>query len=141
MSPEERTEVRPRPTAPGAPAATAPPPPAAPAPTPPAEKPVEVRRAEFQPLQPQAAVASRDNIGRLMDVVVAMTVEIGSTQIPLREVMGLGPGSVVKLERVLGEPVDILINRELVARGEVVVIDERFGVRVTQLVQPDREKA
>jgi len=100
----------------------------------------EVRRALFQPLQAEGGAGARDNIGMLMDVVVTMTVQLGGSSLPLREVLKLGPGSVVRLERALGEPVDILINRELVGRGEVVVVDDRFGVRVTELLDPKAEK-
>lgn len=115
----------------GAPAATA-------APAPNAIP--EVHRALFQPLQAEGGAGARDNIGMLMDVVVTMTVQLGGSSLPLREVLKLGPGSVVRLERALGEPVDILINRELVGRGEVVVVDDRFGVRVTELLDPKAEK-
>ena len=100
----------------------------------------EVRRAQFQPLQVGAAAENRDNIGLLMDVVVTMTVELGGASVPLRDALKLGPGSVVRLERALGEPVDILINRELVGRGEVVVVDDRFGIRITELLDPKVEK-
>ena len=64
-----------------------------------------------------------------------MTVELGRTQLSVREVLGLGTGSVVELEKLAGEPVDLLINGRLIARGEVVVIDESFGVRVTEIVR------
>jgi flagellar motor switch protein FliN/FliY len=100
----------------------------------------EVRRAQFQPLQPGGGVEGRDNIGLLMDVVVTMTVVLGGASVPLRDALKLGPGSVVRLERALGEPVDILINKELVGRGEVVVVDDRFGIRVTELLDPTGEK-
>ena len=100
----------------------------------------EVRRAQFQPLQAAPDAGSRDNIGLLMDVVVTMTVVLGGASVPLREALKLGPGSVVRLERALGEPVDIMINRELVGRGEVVVVDDRFGIRVTELLDPNVEK-
>lgn len=100
----------------------------------------EVRRAHFQPLEVEGNTAPRDNIGLLMDVVVNMTVQLGGTAVPLRDVLKLGPGSVVRLDRVLGEPVDILINQELVGRGEVVVVEDRFGIRVTELLDPKIEK-
>ena len=142
------------PVAPMAPAAAAPAAPAAPAVNvaPPvaaapaaAAAPVagagpEVRRAHFQPLQTEGSAGARDNIGLLMDVVVTMTVQLGGTSVPLRDVLKMGPGSVVRLDRALGEPVDILINRELVGRGEVVVVDDHFGVRVTQLLDPKAEQ-
>jgi flagellar motor switch protein FliN/FliY len=110
---------------------------AAPAAAAPEESPLEVRRAEFQPLQPRVPTEPRANIGLLMDVTVTVTIELGSTELPLRDILELGPGSVVQLDRVLGEPVDILINRELVGKGEVVVVGDQFGVRVTQLLNPE----
>lgn len=100
----------------------------------------EVRRAEFQPLAPRAATDSSGNLGRLMDVVVSITIELGATEMPLGQVLELGSGSVVKLDRVVGDPVDILVNHELVGQGEVVVVDDCFGVRVTQLVDAQEER-
>ena len=69
-------------------------------------------------------------------VTVPLTVELGSTEMALREILSLGPGSVVSLNRQMGRPLDILVNGELVGRGEVVVVEEHFGVRVTELVRP-----
>jgi flagellar motor switch protein FliN len=100
----------------------------------------EVRRADFQPLTPRAKADPSSNLGRLMDVVVSITIELGATEMPLGEVLELGSGSVVKLDRVVGDPVDILVNHELVGRGEVVVVDDSFGVRVTELVGARAEK-
>jgi flagellar motor switch protein FliN len=100
----------------------------------------EVRRAEFQPLAPRATTEGGGNMGRLMDVVVSITIELGTTEMPLGQVLELGAGSVVKLDRVVGDPVDILVNHELVGHGEVVVVDDCFGVRVTQLVEPREER-
>lgn len=100
----------------------------------------EVRRADFQPLTPRPGADASGNLGRLMDVVVAITIELGATEMPLGQVLELGPGSVVKLDRVVGDPVDILVNHELVGHGEVVVVDDCFGVRVTQLVDSTEER-
>ena len=72
---------------------------------------------------------------RLYDVPVELAVEIGRTQMTIRETLALGPGSIVTLNRLAGEPVDLLVNGKPIARGEVVVIDEEFGLRVTEVVQ------
>jgi flagellar motor switch protein FliN/FliY len=74
---------------------------------------------------------------RLYDVPVELAVEIGRTQMTIRETLALGPGSIVTLDRLAGEPVDLLVNGKPIARGEVVVIDEEFGLRVTEVVASD----
>jgi flagellar motor switch protein FliN len=71
---------------------------------------------------------------RLHDVPVELAVEIGRTQLTIRETLALGPGSIVTRDRLAGEPVDLLVNGKPIARGEVVVIDEEFGLRVTEVV-------
>ena len=71
---------------------------------------------------------------RLYDVPVELAVEIGRTRMTIRETLALGPGSIVTLNRLAGEPVDLLVNGKPIARGEVVVIDEEFGLRVTEVV-------
>ncbi len=96
-----------------------------------------VQRAEFQPLSPKGASSRADNMHLLLDVAVPVTIELGSTEMFLREVLDLGPGAVFKLDRSVGEPVDVLVNGERVGRGEVVVVDDQFGVRMTELLSPD----
>jgi flagellar motor switch protein FliN/FliY len=78
---------------------------------------------------------------RLYDVPVELAVEIGRTQMTIRETLALGPGSIVTLDRLAGEPVDLLVNGKPIARGEVVVIDEEFGLRVTEVVASDAGSA
>jgi flagellar motor switch protein FliN/FliY len=78
---------------------------------------------------------------RLYDVPVELAVEIGRTRMTIRETLALGPGSIVTLERLAGEPVDLLVNGKPIARGEVVVIDEEFGLRVTEVVGADSQAA
>jgi flagellar motor switch protein FliN len=82
-----------------------------------------------QPVPPEAA-----ELERLYDVPVELAVEIGRTRMTIRETLALGPGSIVTLDRLAGEPVDLLVNGKPIARGEVVVIDEEFGLRVTDVV-------
>jgi flagellar motor switch protein FliN/FliY len=75
-------------------------------------------------------------LSRLHDVSVELAVEVGRTQMTIREALALGPGSIVTLNRLAGEPVDLLVNGKPIARGEVVVIDEEFGLRVTEVLVP-----
>ena len=93
---------------------------------------------EFMPLQP-AGVAGGDgaDLRRLHDVPVELAVEIGRTRMTIGQTLELRPGSVVSLNRLAGEPVDLLVNGKPIARGEVVVIDEEFGLRVTEVVPPE----
>ena len=88
------------------------------------------------------ADAAELELERLYDVPVELAVEIGRTQMTIREALALGPGSIVTLQRLAGEPVDLLVNGKPIARGEVVVIDEEFGLRVTDVLdsaQPAHE--
>lgn len=78
-----------------------------------------------------------EDLRRLSEVPVEVTVEIGRTRMTVGEALGLHPGSIVALQRTSGEPVDLLVNGTLLARGEVVVIDEQFGLRVTQVIGHD----
>jgi flagellar motor switch protein FliN/FliY len=77
---------------------------------------------------------ANDPFRRLHDVEMLVTAELGRAQLSVRELLGLVPGTVVELDRVAGSPIDLLVNGKLVARGEVVVIDEEFGVRITEIV-------
>ena len=79
---------------------------------------------------------NNSNIGLLMDVQMQLTVELGRTKMLIKDILGLGEGSIIELEKLAGEPVDLLVNQKLIAKGEVVVIDENFGVRVTEIVSP-----
>ena len=92
---------------------------------------------DFAPLQPAATGTSEPaELERLTDVTVEVSVEIGRTRMTLGDALALGPGSVVGLHRMAGEPVDLLVNGRVIARGEVVVIDEEFGLRVTDVAAP-----
>ena len=86
---------------------------------------------------PAAGVGETPELERLYDVPVELAVEIGRTFMTIRETLSLGPGSIVSLNRLAGEPVDLLVNGKPIARGEVVVIDEEFGLRVTEVVSND----
>ena len=82
---------------------------------------------------------SGGDLARLTDVTVELTVEVGRTRMLLGETMSLGPGSVVTLDRQADKPVDLLVNGRPIARGEVVVIDEQFGLRITEVVGAEPE--
>jgi len=97
---------------------------------------VTARPAEFASLQPTNSASSATNLDLLLGVTLRVTVELGRTKMSIEEVLKLGPGSVVELDKLAGEPVDVLVNDRLIARGEVVVLDDRFGVRITEVVPP-----
>ena len=79
---------------------------------------------------------SRNDIDFILDVPLDLTVQLGMTKMLIRDLLQLGQGSVVELDKLAGEPMEILINNKLVARGEVVVVNEKFGVRLTDIVSP-----
>jgi flagellar motor switch protein FliN/FliY len=95
-----------------------------------------VQAVQFPNLMPQATSQEQANIGLIMDVYMEMTVELGRTKKLIKEILGMGEGTIIELDKLAGEPVDILVNHKLIAKGEVVVIDENFGVRVTEIVSP-----
>jgi len=105
----------------------------------PAMAPPNVQPVQFANLQPAQIAGEQGNIGLLMDVYMEMTVELGRTRKRIKDILGIGEGTIIELDKLAGEPVDILVNHKLIAKGEVVVIDENFGVRVTEIVsQMDR---
>jgi flagellar motor switch protein FliN len=105
----------------------------------PAMAPPNVQPIQFANLQPVQMGGEQGNIGLLMDVYMEMTVELGRTRKRIKDILGIGEGTIIELDKLAGEPVDILVNHKLIAKGEVVVIDENFGVRVTEIVsQIDR---
>lgn len=93
-----------------------------------------IKAARFAPLGPAGVGATQNTMDLLLDVQLELSVELGRASIPVKEVLQLGPGSVVELNKLGGEPVDVLVNGRPIARGEVVVVDENFGVRVTEIV-------
>ena len=97
---------------------------------------IQLAPLEGGPAAPVAPVvaASSDDLERLNDVGLELTVEVGRTRMTLGQALALGPGSVITLDRLADQPVDLLVNGMPVARGEVVVIDDVFGLRVTQIV-------
>ncbi|MFB5673603.1 flagellar motor switch phosphatase FliY [Paenibacillus terreus] len=96
---------------------------------------VNVQPIQFANLQSGGyAQVDENNLGLLMDIPLKVTVELGRTQKQIRDILELSQGSIIELDKLAGEPVDILVNNKLIAKGEVVVIDENFGVRVTDIV-------
>jgi flagellar motor switch protein FliN/FliY len=93
-------------------------------------------RAAFDPLTADATAPSDLNLDVILDVSVSLSLEVGRTRIPIRNLLQLNQGSVVELERGAGEPLDVYVNGTLIAQGEVVVVNERFGVRLTDVVSP-----
>jgi len=94
-------------------------------------------RASFQNLHSDGmAASSEQNLDVILDVSVTLSMEVGRARVPIRNLLQLNPGSVVELERTAGEPLDIYVNGTLIAHGEVVVINDRFGVRLTDVVSP-----
>jgi flagellar motor switch protein FliN/FliY len=87
-----------------------------------------------------AGISGNSAINMLMDVNLLFTVELGRTQMSIKHVLELQKGSVVELDRIAGEPVDIFVNEHLMARGEVVVVDDKFGVRITELIAPETKE-
>jgi flagellar motor switch protein FliN/FliY len=93
-------------------------------------QPVQFANFSNGPYVPQDAT----NLNLLLDIPLKVTVELGRTQKQIKDILELSQGSIIELDKLAGEPVDILVNNKLIAKGEVVVIDENFGVRVTDIV-------
>lgn len=98
----------------------------------------EAQTAEFGNLQadPNAESKSDINMDVILDVPVTLSMEVGRTRVPIRNLLQLNQGSVVELERVAGEPLDVFVNGTLIAHGEVVVVNEKFGIRLTDVISP-----
>ena len=97
-----------------------------------------IEEIELAPLLPLESGSSTDtDIGLLLEVPLSISVELGRTSLTIRDLLALGQGSILQLDRHAGEPVDVLVNGKRLARGEVVVIDEDFGIRVTEVVTPE----
>ena len=92
--------------------------------------------AKFEQLKPDPAKGGDVNLDVILDVSVTLSMEVGRTRIPIRNLLQLNQGSVVELERAAGEPLDIYVNGTLIAHGEVVVVNEKFGVRLTDIISP-----
>ena len=93
----------------------------------------------FPELKPEASSAgsSGGGLDMILDIPVQLSVELGRTKLPIRELLHLAQGSVVELDRLAGEPLDVLVNGTLIAQGEVVVVNDKFGIRLTDVIGPD----
>ncbi|MBQ4537958.1 MAG: flagellar motor switch phosphatase FliY [Lachnospiraceae bacterium] len=97
---------------------------------------VNVQPAQFQNFSGNmGGIQGQENIGLIMDVPLEVTVELGRTSKSISEILNFAPGTIIELERIAGEPIDVLVNGKFVAKGEVVVIEESFGVRVTEIIK------
>ncbi len=103
------------------------------------EEPTMMAQAVDLPeFSPEATTSSPRSMDLLLDVELPLTVELGHTRMAIKGILELGVGSVIKLDKAAGDPVDMLVNGRLVARGEVVVVDDSFGVRILGLVDPEQ---
>ncbi|WP_418315339.1 flagellar motor switch protein FliN [Piscinibacter sakaiensis] len=96
----------------------------------------QVSPAAFTKFTPGQNPVAGNDINMILDIPVQLTVELGRTRIPIKHILQLAQGSVVELETLAGEPMDVLVNGYLIAQGEVVVVNEKFGIRLTDIVTP-----
>jgi len=96
----------------------------------------QVSPASFANFMPTTASTAGNDINMILDIPVQLTVELGRTRIPIKHILQLAQGSVVELETLAGEPMDVLVNGYLIAQGEVVVVNDKFGIRLTDIVTP-----
>lgn len=106
-----------------------------------AEKPapqeeVVIQDVQFDLIRPQQPTGQSNKIDLLLDVTLPISVQLGKTSMTIQELLEIGPGSVIELDKIVGSPVEILANNKTIAQGEVVVVDENFGVRITSLISP-----
>jgi flagellar motor switch protein FliN/FliY len=92
--------------------------------------------AVTSPATPGASTGGTNDIQMVLDIPVQLTVELGRTKVPIKYILQLAQGSIVELDALAGEPMDVLINGYLIAQGEVVVVNEKFGIRLTDIVTP-----
>ena len=95
-----------------------------------------IQQLQYPNLSQGISGGEQGNISLIMDVFMEMTVELGRTKKSIKDILGMGEGTIIELDKLAGEPVDILVNHKPIAKGEVVVIDENFGVRVTEILSP-----
>ncbi|MCE4554866.1 flagellar motor switch protein FliN [Roseateles cellulosilyticus] len=101
-----------------------------------AEVPEQVSTPSFANFTPTTAGGPAGDINMILDIPVQLTVELGRTRIPIKNILQLAQGSVVELDALAGEPMDVLVNGYLIAQGEVVVVNDKFGIRLTDIVTP-----
>lgn len=97
----------------------------------------DVHIPEYPTFGKTTSATEQKNLDLLLDVNLPISIELGRTTMRIKDILSLGPGSVVELKKLAGEPVDLLVNNKIVAKGEVVVVDENFGLRITSLLSPE----
>lgn len=95
-----------------------------------------IQPVQFAPLQPGPPLTQQDNLSLILDVPLQISVELGRAKKTIKEILDMGPGSVIELDRLAGESVDMIVNGKLIAKCEVVVINETFGIRITDIIHP-----
>ncbi|MEO6201805.1 MAG: flagellar motor switch protein FliN [Nitrospirales bacterium] len=85
---------------------------------------------------PQLMTSHDQNLNRILDIPLVLSAQLGNTRILIKDLLQLGPGSIVELDKLAGEPLEVLVNERLVARGEVVMVNEKFGIRLTDVISP-----
>ena len=97
---------------------------------------VNVQNVQFQAFNPAAnPIMQQENIGLIMDVPLEVSVVLGRTRKSIKEILNFAPGTIIELDKLAGEPIDVMVNQKLVAKGEVVVIEESFGIRITEIIK------
>jgi len=91
---------------------------------------------ETAPAVEQLSDAAKNDLGRILDIPLKISVELGKTKMLINDLLQLGQGSVIELTKLVGEPLEVMVNNQLVARGEVVVVNEKFGIRLTEISPP-----
>ncbi|WP_047196247.1 flagellar motor switch protein FliN [Caldimonas brevitalea] len=99
-------------------------------------EPEHVAPASFTNFSPTGPTSAGNDINMILDIPVQLTVELGRTRIPIKHILQLAQGSVIELDALAGEPMDVLVNGYLIAQGEVVVVNDKFGIRLTDIVTP-----
>jgi flagellar motor switch protein FliN/FliY len=104
----------------------------------PAPLPQNVQAAQFVPFDATEVYQQKENMGIIMDVPLEISVELGRTYKKISDILEFSPGTVLELDKLAGEPIDIIVNGKFVAKGDVVVIDENFGIRITEIISADK---
>lgn len=94
------------------------------------------QHADFPPLEPGRPSTTPNNLDFILDIPLQLAVRIGTTRMLIRDLLQLGQGSVIELDKLAGEPMEVLVNGKLVARGEAVVVNEKLGIRLTDVISP-----
>lgn len=100
-----------------------------------------IRSVRFGQLSSESIAGEQGSLDLLMDIALELSVELGRSTVPVRDVLRFAQGSIIELNKLAGEPVDVLVNGKLIARGEVVVVDDSFGVRLTEIVSESERLA